>query len=279
MAQSKKKPAKARAREEMRQAARQEAERLKAEQAAKARRRTIIWTSIGLAVAVVAAVVVILALQSTNQQSYGSVAKPLGAEDSGSIAVGQDLKPGGAPASGSDVVVVRVYSDYMCPGCASVERRLGGKLEDLAAAGEIKLELQSVSFLDRLSQGTEYSTRAANASATIAALAPEQYLAFHSKLYETEIQPAENSEGLSDERLIELAQEVGVPEDVTSQFADRKYADWVEYATSKAQAQPVETTPSIWIGPSDSRLTLIANPGTVDLDEAVAKVRAGEDPN
>jgi protein-disulfide isomerase len=279
MAKAKKKPPAAAARERMRQVAREEAERLKAEQSAKARRRTMIGIGIGAAIAVFVVVVVILVLQSTNTEDYGAMSKPLGANEDGSIVIGQDLKPGGEPASGEDAVVVRIYSDYMCPNCASVERRLGAKLEEMAASGDIKLELQSVAFLDRLSQDTEYSTRASIASATIAALAPDQYMAFHSKLFETDIQPGENTEGLDDERLAELAREVGVPEEVATQLAVRTYEGWVNYATSQAQNFGVRGTPSIWVGPSDSDLTQINDPYALNLDDVVAKVRAGEDPN
>ncbi|MDR2348928.1 MAG: thioredoxin domain-containing protein [Bifidobacteriaceae bacterium] len=279
MAQQKKKPPKAAARQEARQAARAEAERLKAAQAAKERRRRMIGLGIGLAVVLGAVIVVLLVLQNTKGEGYGSLDKPLGANEAGSVVVGQDLKPGGEPASGGDVVVVRVYSDYMCPGCAATERRLGERLEELAAAGEIKLELQPVSFLDRLSQGTAYSTRSANAAATVAAYAPDQFLAFHSKLFESEVQPAENSEGLSDEELVTLAQGVGVPEDVTARFANSEFAGWVDYSTVQAQNQPVKTTPSIWMGKSDSDLALVSSPGSFDIDQALANVRAGKDPD
>ncbi|MDR3107449.1 MAG: DsbA family protein, partial [Bifidobacteriaceae bacterium] len=154
-----------------------------------------------------------------------------------------------------------------------------GKFEELAADAKIKLELQPVAFLDRFSNGTQYSTRATRAAVTVAKYAPDKFLAFHARLFDSDVQPAENSDGLTDERLVELAQEVGVPAEVTNKFASDELAAWVDYATDQAQAQPVTTTPSMWIGKSDSKLTLINNPGAVNLDDAIAKVLAGEDPN
>ncbi|MDR3360940.1 MAG: thioredoxin domain-containing protein [Bifidobacteriaceae bacterium] len=272
-------PPKVQARQQSRQAALAEAERLKAQQAAKDRRRKLIGVGIGLGVIVAAVVVVILVLQATGGKDYSTLERPSGANEAGSVVIGQDLKPGGEPASGDDVVVMRIYSDYMCPGCAGVERRLGTRLEELAESGDIKLEIQPVSFLDRLSQGTEYSTRAANAAATVARYAPDQFLAFHSKLFEKDVQPAENSEGLTDEKLAELAQGLGVPQDVTERFAAREFADWVDYSTTQAQNQPVKTTPSIWVGSSDSDLELLKDPGSFDIDQMLAKVRDGKDPN
>jgi protein-disulfide isomerase len=262
-----------------REAARAEAERLKTVQAAKERRTKLI--AVGIAVVVVVAVVigVVLVVREATKSEFSTVAKPKGANEAGSIVIGQDLSAGGAAAEGDDVVVLRVYSDYMCPGCAGVERRLGAKFEQLAAAGKVKLEIQPVSFLDRMSMGTAYSTRSASAAMTVANYAPDKFMAFHAKLFEKDIQPAENSEGLTDERLVELAQEVGVPADVTDKFKANEFAAWVDYATGKAQDQPVATTPSMWIGESDSDLTLIKDPGGVNLDSAIAAVLAGNDPN
>ncbi|MDR2379209.1 MAG: thioredoxin domain-containing protein [Bifidobacteriaceae bacterium] len=259
--------------------ARAEAERLKAVQAAKERRTKLIAVGAGLVVVVAIVVAVVLVLREATKSNFDEIARPLGANEAGALVIGQDLVVGGAPAEGDGVVVLRVYSDYMCPGCGAVERRLSAKFDELAASGKIKLEIQPVAFLDRFSLGTLYSTRATRAAMTVAQHAPDKFLAFHAKLFASDVQPAENSEGLTDERLVELAQEVGVGEDVTAKFADNEFAEWVDYATDQAQAQPVETTPSLWIGASDSDLTLIENPGAVNLDDAVAAVLAGQDPN
>jgi protein-disulfide isomerase len=275
MVEGKKLPPQVAQRQAAREAARLEAERLKAAQAAKERRGRLIGVGIGAAVVVAAIVVVVLVLQST--QGSGAATRPLGANDAGAIVLGQDLKPGGEPAGGA--VVVRLYSDYLCPNCAQVERRLAASLEELAAAGEIKLEIQAVDFLARLSSGTEYPKRAANAAATVANYAPEQFLAFHAKLYEADIQPGENTEGLTDERLAEVAQEVGVPAEVTDRFTANEFAEWVEYATSTAISDGVGGTPSIRMGPSDSKLTAVKDPYSLNPEQAIARVRDGQSPD
>ncbi|MDR0627156.1 MAG: DUF1129 domain-containing protein, partial [Bifidobacteriaceae bacterium] len=107
----------------------------------------------------------------------------------------------------------------------------------------------------------------------------DKFLAFHAKLFESGVQPDEQTEGLTDERIAELAQEVGVPTDVTERFASQEFSAWAAYATDKAQEQPVRTTPSLWMGKKDSDLTLIDDPGTVNLDNAIANILAGKDPN
>jgi protein-disulfide isomerase len=279
MAQNKKKSTKVAERDRMRQAAREEAERLKAAQAAKDRRRKLVWTGVAVLVVVFAVVVVLLVLQNTKGEGFDTITKPQGATKDGAIVIGQDLQPGGEPATGDDVVVVRVYSDYICPYCGQTERRIASRLEEMAAAGEIKLELQPVAALDGYSDPPGYSTRAENAAMTVAALAPEQFLAYHNKLFEADIQPAEGSEGLTDERLAELALEVGVPQDVVDQFAEGKLAQWGEYTTVHMADRGVQVTPTILMGKSDSSLKPVANPVNINLDEAVANVRAGNDPN
>ncbi|MDR2347159.1 MAG: DsbA family protein [Bifidobacteriaceae bacterium] len=277
MAQGKKQ-ARADAQRAAREAARQEVERLKAAQAAKERRTRIIGVAIGLVIVIAAAVVVILVQQSTSG-SGSTGPRPLGANDAGAIVLGQDLQPGGAPAAGGDAVVIRIYADYLCPNCAEVERRLSASLENLASAGEITLEIQAVDFLARLSNGTEYPRRAANVAATIANYSPEHFLAFHSKLYEEGVQPDEGSDGLTDQRLVELAQEVGVPASVTDRFAASEFAEWVEYATAQAVADGVGGTPGIKMGASDSKLTLVNNPYTLNPDTAIARIRDGQSPD
>ncbi|MDR1392441.1 MAG: thioredoxin domain-containing protein [Bifidobacteriaceae bacterium] len=279
MAQAKDKPAKAAAQQRAREAARAEAARLKSEAAARERRLRLIYIGAGVALLVAVAVIVVLVLQSTTAKNYDEVDRPAGANEYGAIALGQDMVPGGALTTAEDAVVVRIYADYMCPGCATLEGRLGSKLTSLAEAGEIKLEILVVSYLDRMALGTQYSTRAANAAATVAHYAPEQYWAFHAKLFESDIQPGENTEGLSDERLAEIAQQLGVPADVTDRFAAREFDSWVTFATDQAKAQGVGGTPGLAIGKSGSDLTLAKLPGSIDLDAAIARVRAGQSPD
>ncbi|MDR2252809.1 MAG: thioredoxin domain-containing protein [Bifidobacteriaceae bacterium] len=279
MAKYPKKPPVAAARERARQEARLEAERLKAAQAAKDRRRRLISVAIGAAVVVVAAIVVILVLQTTKTPGFAELTKPPGATERGSIVIGQDLKPGGEPASGDDVLVLRIYSDYMCSACGSTERRLGARVEELAASGEVQLEINSLGFLDDVSTGTAYSSTAANAVATVAEYAPDQYLAFHSKLFEQEVQTVSFSEGLTNERLAELAAEVGVPQDVTDRFALGEFNDWVAYTTDQALNDGVGQTPAIAIGKTDSSVKFAEYASSLDVDSALARVRAGDSPD
>ncbi|HWS58252.1 MAG TPA: thioredoxin domain-containing protein, partial [Actinotalea sp.] len=108
----------------------------------------------------------------------------------------------------------------------------GAMLDELAAAGEATIVYHQVAFLDRFSNGTNYSTRAAQASAVVADAAPEQFTAFTAALFAG--QPAENTDGLSDDEIAAIAVSVGVPQAVADTFVDGTFTDWVEAATNQA---------------------------------------------
>ena len=117
------------------------------------------------------------------RQSQKELVVPTTATANGAISVGKANAP----------VKLEVYLDYMCPFCGRFERANGGELDRLVADGTVQLHLYPLSFLDRLSNGTRYSTRAANAIVTVADRAPDKVLAFNSALFAD--QPAEGSSG------------------------------------------------------------------------------------
>ncbi|MDG4765839.1 thioredoxin domain-containing protein [Solwaraspora sp. WMMD406] len=119
--------------------------------------------------------------------------------DSGSVPADASQRPALATTAGSlsagdpaAEVELEVFLDYMCPFCGRFERANGDEIARLVRAGTVRLELYPLSFLNGVSAGSEYSTRAANAVATVADRAPDQFLAFHQALFEQ--QPDEGTE-------------------------------------------------------------------------------------
>ncbi|GIG27709.1 DsbA family protein [Cellulomonas marina] len=261
-----------------REAARAEAARLRAEQARKAKRTRIIAIS-GLAAAVIALAVVVALIitnSTANREAYGQVVyggtsdtveapaltdvtSPAGTDDRGGIPVSAD----GVGTTGDAPVELTVYLDYQCPFCAQFEAANAQMLAERTEAGDISVTYHLLSFLDRASNGTFYSTRAANAAATVADQDPDNFIAFSTALFEN--QPAEGTEGLTDAEIAEIAQGVGVPAAVTDTFTDtvsgsftdgdgeqegtwRTYAPWVVAVTGQAEADlPRLSTPTILI--------------------------------
>lgn len=177
------------------------------------------------------------------------VSAPSTANDSGGVFVNKD----GVGHTASGDVVVRIYFDLQCPYCQHFDAANSGELDKLAAEGGVTIEYRPISFLNDSSLGTNYSTRAANALAVVADKDPEHFTKFITALYDD--QPAENTKGLTDAKIADIAKGVGVASSVTDTFTDtvkgtyqtsssgsttshdgewRTWAPWISAATAQA---------------------------------------------
>lgn len=206
--------------------------------AAKQARRQQVLKLVGgvaiLALVVAIGFAVVQAAGGDGDSASGKVVTPANLTD-GAIAVGQEDAP----------VTVEIYFDYMCPACGQLEAVNGAELDRLVEDGTANVLLRPISFLDRTSNGTKYSTRAANALATVADSAPESAWAFHQALYAA--QPQEGSTGLSDDEIAEIAEEAGVPQGVAATFTDDVHEGWVESVTRKSFDDGVSGTPTVLV--------------------------------
>lgn len=217
-----------------RDAARAEALALqKKQQSSEKRNRVIVLSVLALAVIglVVAVVLILTEGQKTPMEKVDNV--PAGVVQDSGIPVGAD---GAAGTTNEGAKTLDVYVDYMCPICGQFEQTNSASIAEMREAGDITLVVHPVSILDRASQGTEYSTRAASASAWVADKAPEQFSAFHDALFAS--QPAENTAGLSDEQIAQVAEQAGVPADVAAGITDGDakdtFEEWVAASTDAA---------------------------------------------
>ena len=213
-----------------------------AAQRRRAKRNRILAYGGGLVIVglIVAIVVAVVNAMGGGQSSAGGEAPtelvtPANTTAAGAIAIGNPAAP----------VKVEIYLDYMCPFCGRFDRANDEELNRLLADGTMRLEVHLMSFLDRASGGTRYSTRAANAVATVADRAPDKVLAFNRALFAQ--QPHEGSQGLSDAQIADLARGAGVPQDVIDAFAGRTFEPWVSKVTEEAFASGVSSTPTVKI--------------------------------
>jgi protein-disulfide isomerase len=202
------------------------------------------WVLGGSALVVAAVVVVaVLVLSSV----FGALERSSTSDQGGS---GGSSSSTGAPsgADGDGIVLgaakdgaVRVvtYIDYLCPYCGEFEATNADQLSEWVKSGDVVLEVHPVSILDRLSLGTRYSTRAANAAACVADTSPGSFEAFSALLFAN--QPAENTEGLSDADLLDLASEADVADmsSVGECIESEQFSGWVAEATDRALAGPL----------------------------------------
>ena len=157
-----------------------------------------------------------------------------------------DVPETGAIAVGDGSDSVDTYIDFMCPICNQFEQTYGPTLEQLSGDGTITLNIHPIAILDNQSQGTEYSTRAANAAYCVAEDAPDAVLPFVQAMYAG--QPEEGSTGLTDDEITAIASEAGAGDAAASCIADGTYARYVTAMTRKTPIQPGQTgiaTPTI----------------------------------
>lgn len=155
---------------------------------------------------------------------------------------------------------IEVYLDAMCPFCGQFENNY---TEPILADEELSLTVRPISILDRLSQGTNYSTRAATAIYAVAAKSDDAEVtaAYIAALFAD--QPEEGSEGYSNEELFAFASDLGV--DITE--ADLKpYETFVQRVVKDVPIGPdnqTVVTPTILVNGTFTPFT-----GNVEQDIA-----------
>lgn len=168
------------------------------------------------------------------------------------------IRPGQQPIptvhdSASEVIAIELYIDYFSPLGAAFEEANGKQITALLETGAVTLEVHPLAILDRVSQGTKYSTRAANAAACVANFSPNQFYAFHAKVLAE--QPEENSAGLSDKELVALTvqSKVGNATKIRGCIESQTFKAWVADARDRALTGPIP----------NSDVTAISNTPTV----------------
>ena len=209
------------------------AKRVVQEQLARERRRRrTLLTSVVAVVVLIAAGLIGWGISAAQQNTTAAgLSTPAVAVDDGT-----------GFAVGSGPVKIDIYEDFMCPVCGQFEADTGATLAQLAADGKVTVVYHPIAILDRYSS-TAYSTRSAAASA--AAAQGGRFVEFHHALFAH--QPAENSAGLSDERLIEIGASVGLTGTFASAVTGRAYEKWATTVTDTASARGVTGTPTIMV--------------------------------
>lgn len=225
-------------REHARELARQERE---AAQRRKKRNRFLVQGGIIVAVLAVVTIVTLVIVNSTTT----SAVNPKNMASNGILFTGDGttvspvktkaLKVGADPvatdtASLDSAVNIVTYIDYACPVCNSFETTNAEQINSWVGSGDASLEIHPISILDRVSLGTKYSSRAANAAVCVANYDPDNYLAVNDALFAQ--QPEENTSGLDTAALKKLVADAGADsDDVASCISDKTFADWVTSAT------------------------------------------------
>lgn len=229
-----------------REAAREKA-RIQREEQKKKDRRTkwILQGSIIVASLAIVAVVVLVIVNSikpagpgpANMASDGiQISQGFIATETAALKAEADPIPN---VRAEGILDIQMYVDYLCPICGQFEKTNGPYISSLLENGGTTVEIHPIAILDRLSQGTKYSTRAVNAAACVADSSPNQFFDFHNALFAN--QPAENTSGLSDDELIALT--VTAKADQADKVAEcikgQNFKAWAGAATTRALNGPI----------------------------------------
>lgn len=189
--------------------------------------RKVNWFAIWISVGVVIALVVVAGLVVWGNSQATAPGDPPQASninaETGAIAVG----------TGPDQL--DTYIDFMCPICNQFEQIYGPTIEGLVDDGSITLNIHPISILDRASQGTQFSTRAANAMYCVAVADAEASLPFMQAMYAN--QPEETTPGLTDEQILAIAAGVGVT-GIDACVNDGRYSEYVTAITEETPVKP-----------------------------------------
>jgi protein-disulfide isomerase len=206
---------------------------LRAEQAARDRRRRNLIGGI-TAVALLAIIVAVgIAIQSNRSSGGGDT--PTGVTADGGIVAGSADAP----------VQVTIYEDFQCPACQAFEAQTGGTVSALLEEDAIRVTYRPIAFLDH-SSTDNYSTRALNAAACVINSDPAAFQAFHDALFVQ--QPAEGGPGLTADQLTSIATQAGADDPkVGTCIQDQPYEGWTADVTDAASKAGVNQTPTVLV--------------------------------
>jgi len=180
----------------------------------------------------------------------------------GAVPAGVSLADGVTVGRSTAPVTLDLYEDPQCPVCAQFESQVGPAISGWIASGKVKVHYHVISFLDSAST-TKYSSRAANALYASAGVSADAFAKYHQLLYQQ--QPAEGSAGLTEDTLVQLAQQAGAGA-AADQIRAGTYADYVATATDQSSKDGVTGTPTVRVNGK-----AVAQP---TLDEVTAAVNA-----
>lgn len=228
-------------------AAKERAREMRTQHKKQERRRRLVLQLSLLGGALVVLGVVAVTLISMNQSPARG---PLNMASDG-IRIGPELKaertpglqpdatPVAAKTTDEGVIDIQLYVDYLCANCGAFDQNNSDQLRQWVESGAATLEIHPIALLTTKSAGTQYSLRAANAAACVAEYSPDAFFDFHNALFID--QPEEGTEGLTDDELIDRAQDAGVTNvsKVETCITKKRFSTWVQEATVRALNGPI----------------------------------------
>lgn len=167
----------------------------------------------------------------------------------------------GTVSFGTGRNTVDTYLDFLCPYCHQFEATEGETLQQLIADRRITLRIHPVSILDARSLGTRYSSRAAGAFFAVAEADPAHAYVYFAQLFNNT--PPENTGGLTDAQLVQLAKASGVKmtSGLERAITSRRYQ---AFARSLALPAGAAGTPTVIVNGTPIRVTFDPKTDVID---------------
>lgn len=224
---------------ERREKAREQARAARAQEKKREKRNRLFWQG-GIVLGVLAVLAIVGLVLTQTMKPAGPGPQNMA---SGGVVFTKDLKVVDGPALQPDAdrkapevdrkklpLDVTTYVDYMCPACGAFEQQYGTMLENYVGAGDVNLQVFPINFLDAQSNGAKYSTRAANLFSCVVEEQPDVAFKLHNRLLSAEVQPAEGTTGLTNDQLLEQAEEAGA--ELTTELkqcvASNKFSSFID---------------------------------------------------
>jgi protein-disulfide isomerase len=228
-----------------REAAREKARQLRDQQKKKEKRnRVLLQGGIILGSLAIIAVIALVLVNSVRPAGPGPENML-----SGGIRIGPGfevvetaaMEPGATPTptpeeEDAETIDIQIFQDYFCPVCGAFDAANREQIGSLIEGGAVTYEVHPISFLDRASLGTRYSSRAANAAACVADKSPNSFWDFDQAMFEN--QPPEQTAGLSDDQLVDIVlgiEGITAGDDIEDCIRDEEFKNWVTDITAYAQ--------------------------------------------
>ena len=218
------------------------------------------------AVAIIGIVLAVILGSSSNGSSgaSGSSALPQGATGTGGgIVANASTAKAGAPT-------LDLYEDFQCPVCGKLEQAFGQQVSTMAKAGDIKLVVHMMSFLDA-KLGNDASVRAAAAAACAADQG--KFLDYHGVVYAN--QPAQEGAGYTDADLMGFASKAGISGSAlttwTTCFDTKTHLGYAKDVETAAEKAGVFSTPTLKLNGKDLPLQQLSQQYLTDQVKAATK--------
>lgn len=155
-----------------------------------------------------------------------------------------------APTTTQEALEVEVYVDYLSQASADFQLANAKQLSEWVSESAATISYHPIALLTGKSNGTKYSLRAAGAAACVATYAPQDFFLFNHKLLEQ--RPDLDTDGHTDTDLADLARALGIrnADQVSRCVENGSFMPWVQKATARALAEPLEGTDEALSGPT-----------------------------